>query len=315
MPRLNRACASGTAVVMGPLARAQLGAALLLAQDKPRAEAAFRLALASTARKWWYKDYGSAVRDQLAVAVLLKESGLLPERLTALTAALPGADLQPASLSTQEQAWAVAAAAVLGRDGRPTRLTVDGKEMTAPALLTLPLTGPVTVRNTGERPVWQAVSITGVPSEPLPAARAGMRVTRKFFRDDGTPLDLDQLRQNTNFIVLLEGRTEDGQEHRALIVQGLPAGWEIVSRFNEGVVPGMPWLEKLSATEAQPAADDRYAAVVAVGPGTPDFRVAVRLRAVTPGAFEFPGAEASDMYRPGVFARQAAGRIRVLGAE
>ena len=154
-----------------------------------------------------------------------------------------------------------------------------------------------------------------VPVDALPAARSGMRITRQFLRDDGTPLDLDTLRQNTSFVLLLEGRAEDGQDHRALITQGLPAGWEVVARFAEGAVPGMAWLGKLSATEAQPAADDRYAAVVPLSGDAPGFRVAVRLRAVTPGAFELPGAEASDMYRPGVFARQAVGRIKVAAAE
>jgi uncharacterized protein YfaS (alpha-2-macroglobulin family) len=177
------------------------------------------------------------------------------------------------------------------------------------------LTGPVSVRNLGEKAVWESVSVTGVPAEAPPAARAGMRVTRKFLRDDGSPLDLDTLRQNNSFILLLEGRAEDGQDHRALVVQGLPAGWEIVGRFNDGEVPGMAWLDKLSATEAQPAADDRYAAIIALEPNVASFRVAVRLRAVTPGEFELPGAELSDMYRPGVFARQAAARIKVLSAE
>ena len=39
------------------------------------------------------------------------------------------------------------------------------------------------------------------------------------------------------------------------------------------------------------------------------------LRAVTPGSFELPGAELSDMYRPALFARQAAARINVLASE
>ncbi len=298
-----------------PLAKAQLGAALMLAHDQPRAEAAFRAALASPARKWWYKDYGSALRDQLAIVVLLKESGVLPERLTALMAALPGADLRAGMLSTQEQAWAIAAAAVLGRDGRPARVQVDGRELPAAPVVTLPLTGPVTVRNLGDRGLWQSVSVTGVAVEAPAAARSGMRITRKFLKEDGTPLNLDQLRQNTSFVLLLEGQAEDGQDHRALIIQGLPAGWEVVARFNEGAVPGMAWLDKLSATEAQPAADDRYAAIVALEPNQPAFRVAVRLRAVTPGAYGLPGAEVSDMYRPGVFARQNAARIKVLAAE
>jgi uncharacterized protein YfaS (alpha-2-macroglobulin family) len=298
-----------------PLAKAQLGAALMLAHDQPRAEAAFTSALGAPARKWWYKDYGTALRDQLAMVVLLRESGLLPDRLTTLVAALPGSDLRGDLLSTQEKAWAVAAAAVLGKDGQPTRVRLDGHDLPVGATIAAALNGPVTVRNTGERVVWESVSVTGVLAEAPPAARSGMRVTRKFLRDDGSPLDLDTLRQNNSFVLLLEGRAEDGQDHRALVVQGLPAGWEIVGRFNEGDVPGMAWLDKLSATEAQPAADDRYAAVVALEPSAPGFRVAVRLRAVTPGAFELPGAELTDMYRPGVFARQATARIKVLAAE
>ena len=298
-----------------PLAKAQLGAALFLAHDQPRAEAAFTAALAAPARKYWHKDYGTALRDQLAIVVLLKETGILPQRLTALMATLPGANLQPGALSTQEQAWALAAAAVLGKDGQPVRLRLDGKDLPAAPSISTALTGPATVRNLGDRPVWQSVSVTGVPLEAPPAARAGMRVSRKFLNEDGTPLDLDTLRQNTTFILVLEGRAEDGQDHQALAVQGLPAGWEIVGRFNEGAVPGMAWLEKISSTQAQPAADDRYAAVVALDQKDAGFRVAVRLRAVTPGVFELPGAELSDMYRPAIFARQAVARIKVQAAE
>ena len=47
-------------------------------------------------------------------------------------------------------------------------------------------------------------------------------------------------------MLLLEGKAEDGQDHRALVMQGLPAGWEIAGRFAEGAAPGMPWLGELS---------------------------------------------------------------------
>jgi uncharacterized protein YfaS (alpha-2-macroglobulin family) len=40
--------------------------------------------------------------------------------------------------------------------------------------------------------------------------------------------------------------------------------------------------------------------------------LAWRLRATTPGRYELPGAELSDMYRPELFARQTAARINVL---
>ncbi|MCC6719739.1 MAG: hypothetical protein IT555_17795, partial [Acetobacteraceae bacterium] len=121
--------------------------------------------------------------------------------------------------------------------------------------------------------------------------------------------------QNTEFVLLLEGAAETRQAHRALVMQGLPAGWEITARLPAGSVAGMPWLGELTETEAQPAADDRFAAAVALSERRPGFRVAARIRAVTPGLFELPGADLSDMYRPSVFARQSVGKIRVLPAE
>jgi hypothetical protein len=298
-----------------PLAKAQLGAALALAHDVPRAEVAFAAALAAPARRWWAFDYGTALRDQAAIAVLLKESNLPGDRLAKLLDAMPGADLSPDTLSTQEQSWAAAAAGVLGRDGKSAHIALDGKEEPVAPVLSVALSGPVSARNLGDNAVWQSMSVTGIPAAPLPAARAQMRITRQFETLDGQPLDLDHLKQNTVFVLLLEGKTEDGQPHRAMVQQGLPAGWEIAGRMTGSEAPGMKWLGKLSETEAQPGADDRYAAVVALTPEQPAFRLAVRVRAVTPGTFELPGAEAADMYRPGVFARQNAGRITVQAAE
>ncbi len=295
-----------------PLARAQLGAALARTNDRPRAEAAFTAALAAPARTPWDADYGSAVRDQAAIAVLLKESGLLADRLPGLIAQMPGADLRPDSLDTQEQAWTATAAAVLGRGLAPATVSVNGTALPPGPLVSVALTGPATARNLGQRAVFSTVSASGVPSTALPAARAQMRVSRLFYNLDGSALDLDRLQQNTVFVLVLQGRADDGQDHRAMLLQGLPAGWEIAGRFPAGAVPGLGWLGTLSDTEAQPAADDRFAAVIRLTGDQPDFRVAVRLRAVTPGSYEIPGAELADMYRPGVFARQAANRISVL---
>jgi len=311
----NRVLAEDMAKLPTPLSRAQLGAALALSNDKPRAEAAFAAALAAPARKDWDSDRGSALRDQAAVAVLLKESGLLADRLLPVMAALPGADLNANLLNTQEQAWAAAAAAVLGRDGRPVRIALDGQEQVSMPVLSVILDGPATARNLDAKPVWQTVSATGVPVEAPAAARAGMRVSRKFFTLAGDTFDLDNLRQSTSFVLLVEGRSDDAQDHRAMLLQGLPAGWEIAGRMPSGAVAGMPWLGELTETESQPAADDRFTATMKLTADAPAFRVAVRLRAVTPGSFEMPGATLSDMYRPGVYARQGAARIVVKPAE
>jgi uncharacterized protein YfaS (alpha-2-macroglobulin family) len=171
------------------------------------------------------------------------------------------------------------------------------------------------VRNLGDKPVWASLALSGVPAEALPAARNKMRISRQFLNLDGSPLALDHLKQNTVFVLLLEGRAEDGQDHHALAVQGLPAGWEIAGRMSAGKASGMPWLGELTETVAEPAADDRFAAVVALTGEKPAFRVAVRVRVVTPGEFELPGAEMADMYVPALFARQNTGRIKIESAE
>jgi uncharacterized protein YfaS (alpha-2-macroglobulin family) len=294
-----------------PLSKAQLGAAFARMGDTQRAEAAFAAALANPTRRAWHDDYGSTTRDTLAVTLLLKESGLLPARLAEQVNRLPGAELTPDSASTQEQAWAVALAAALGRDGRPARISLAGRALAPAPIVSAVLTGPAEVRNLGSAAVPQAVSITGLPTQPAGAAREGMRITRRFFTTSGEPLNLDTLRQNQVFLLQVEARAETNETHRAMVQQGLPAGWEIVGRFAEGEQPGMPFLGELTAADAFPALDDRFAAAVTLTPDSPVARYAVRLRAVTAGRFELPGAEVRDMYRPTVFARQNPGRITV----
>ena len=204
---------------------------------------------------------------------------------------------------------------MLGRDGRPVRVSLDGRELPTAAVVGAALTAPGQARNRGDAPVVQAVSIAGVPTSPLPAASQGMRVARRFLALDGQPLNLDALRAGTEFVLLVEARATTGERHMAMLLQGLPAGWEITSRLQAGDISGMPWLGTLTSPDATPARDDRFAAAVTLTPQAPVARLAVRLRAVTPGRFELPGLEAQDMYRPGVFARQNSGRIVVLGPD
>ena len=147
------------------------------------------------------------------------------------------------------------------------------------------------------------------------AAAQGLRVARRFLALDGQPLNLDALRSGTGFVLLVEVRSTTGDTNQAMMIQGLPAGWEIAGRLPSGDVPGMPWLGTLTEADTVPARDDRFSAAVTLTPEAPLARLAVRVRAVTPGRFELPGLEAADMYRPGVYARQNTGRITVLGPD
>ncbi|WP_027283983.1 alpha-2-macroglobulin family protein [Rubritepida flocculans] len=294
-----------------PLARAQLAASFARAGDMERAERAFAAALADPARRDWLADHGSAARDALALLVLAREAGLPAAQQQTALERLPGPEFTPALASTQEQAWAVLAAATLGRDGRPVRAALDGRPL---AGRSVEVTGGGVLRNLGDAPLPMQIALQGIPREAAPAARQQMSIRRRFVDLNGMALNLDTLRVGQQFLLVLDARAESGQEHMAMLSQGLPAGWEIVARYPAGPVPGFPGLGELSEADAQPALDDRFAAAVTFAEGRREARLAVRIRVVTAGRFELPGAEVQDMYRPAFFARQAAGRITIQGA-
>ncbi len=291
-----------------PLAHAQLAASLARIAEPEAATALFREVLANPGRRFWLADYGSALRDQAATSVLVRESGLDVASGEKLAGALPGENLDPAALDTQEQAWMAAAAAAIGAPA--VSLTVDGKAVTAAE--SLPIAGPMVVRNEGADAVWEGIAVAGVPIVAPAAGQQLMHVRRFFYTLDGQVLDPGKLKQNSVFVMVIEGGAEDGQAHQAMLLAGLPAGWEIAGRFASGKPPGMGWLGDLSDTAAQFAEDDRFAAAIDLGPEHQDFRVAVMLRAVTPGNYELPGAALADMYRPQNYARQGSVRIDVL---
>jgi hypothetical protein len=175
-----------------------------------------------------------------------------------------------------------------------------------------PLTAPARLSNLGAATIWQMTATTGITREAPPAARQGLTIRRQFLALDGSALNLDQLRAGDGFVLLLEARADAEERYQVLVQQGLPAGWEITGRFGAGEVSGLPWLGQLTAIDSQPALDDRFAAAVTLEGENRVARIAVRLRAVTSGNFELPGAELREMYRSGLFARQATARITIL---
>ena len=295
-----------------PLARAQIAAGLAQLGEAARARAVFTDVLRNPGRQNWDPDYGSALRDQFATAVLVQESGLLPNRLPTIRAALPGTDLNPDALNTQEQAWGGAAAAALGASAQPVSVIAGGRELGPAQTVSVPLTGMTRFANPGTKLLPASLTVQGVPVTAPAAAKAGMLVKRQFFALDGTAINPDKLTQNTVFLLVIDGQATDGQDHRAMLVAGLPAGWEIAGRFPGGAVPGMNWLGTLATPDSQSASDDRYAAALTLSGSQASFRLAVMLRAVTTGTFEYPGMMLADMYRPAIFARQSTARIIVL---
>lgn len=310
------------------LARVQVTVALALMGDRSRADAGLaRLGepLGRTLER--YRDFGSTLRDQAAELTLLQEAGLLEEAETGERLERLAAEYgNRRYLSTQEMAWVLLAAnAVMGVAEGGESATIDGESHEiVDGSLRLPLPLPpllseedegtlMEIANPGDAPIWQEVSVTGVPEAPLPAEREGMRIRRLFYDLRGEPLDVDALQQNELFIVLLETAVTTPEPHRTLLTQLLPAGWELENLpLNAGgEVEAYPWLDRLSHVERVEYRDDRFIAAVDLTRQQPTARIAFLARAVTPGDFTLPGASVESMYRPDIFARLGPERVSV----
>lgn len=306
-----------------PLAKGQLGAALARMGDTERATSAFDSAVARLAREEWHADYGSTVRDAAALLALASEVGMTGNRLSALLDRLPASATAANRTNTQEKAWSVLAADALLR-GAPARveLTLPGGVKRDGARVDLTptlaqLSAGLPVANAGKAAVWQAVSLSGVPVAPSPAAREGLRIKRNFFTRKGEPLNLDSIRQNDVFVVVLEGEANTNLYHQTILTHPLPAGWEIENAKLGGSSEGeLSWLGDLTATTMKEARDDRFVAAFDLSEDSgKSFKLAFIVRAITPGVYELPGASVEDMYKPRFFARQTIGRITVHPAE
>ena len=183
-----------------------------------------------------YVDYGSELRDSAAVLSFAAANPGNQARLTAVIDRIAERFSRAARTSTQEQAWLLMAAeaAVKAGGGAMTVATDGGAPQTrARAPLSAPASRlrrgrPTAITNRGDTPAWRSVSITGVPAADLPAESKGYTVSRSVFRPDGTAADLGKARQTDLFVVVIKGtRTDASQPAQTLVVDLLPAGFEI----------------------------------------------------------------------------------------
>ncbi|HEX3954073.1 MAG TPA: MG2 domain-containing protein [Stellaceae bacterium] len=305
------------------LARAQVAAALSAYGDTERAARAYDAAFAPPPKRplgLRYIDYGSDLRDSAGVLAFTAANPATRPRMTAIMDRITELFSQARRTSTQEQAWLLMAAdaAVRATGGTMTVATGDA----APQTRGDPLyqrrvlgsgTPSVTIANRGTSPAWRTVSISGVPKADLPAESSGYSVSRAIFKPDGTPADLSKVRQTDLFVVVVSGKRADASRSaRALVVDLLPAGFEIESEATGGDSAGSyAWLKDLSSPAYSEERDDRYVAALDLGDGTDKFSLAYVVRAVTPGEFKYPALVVEDMYEPENTGRTAMGTLTV----
>ncbi len=315
-----------------PLALAQLSGALALLNDKGRADNAMQMAVANIGVKdyptWWFDyAYYSEQRDLAGIIAIAGDegntalAGSLLNRLNGLKLGIDG-------LNTQDKAWLLAAAAALSKNGSNIALHVNGQSVTGLSLPAAFSPSPTQIqtgydiRNDSSRDLWRSYTVTGAPVHALPALEAGYTLKKQYFTLDGKPLNPSHLRQNDRFIVSLSGQVDDDDDHRTVLVDLLPAGWEIDAPITDDS-SDYTFLGPLSTTRVTEARDDRFVTAFDLGgswPDSPDqqdddkksldtdeFHVAYLVRVVTPGQFALPEAVVNDMYRPALMGRTVAG--------
>jgi uncharacterized protein YfaS (alpha-2-macroglobulin family) len=311
--------------VAAPLAKAQIGAALAMLGDRTRADRAFKAAVAALEQARdngrSRPDYGSKLRDGVAVLTLLAENAGDRADIAKVAGIVEETRAGYALTSTQEQTWIVLAARAMAKEAANLDLEVNGRPFRGPfngfyREATLQ-GGPVSIVNRGPAEAKVALSVSGVPTTPEPAVERGFKVERTLYAMDGTLASPEAIRQNDRLVVVLRVTEAQPAFARLLLVDPLPAGLEIdnPALVDAVTVASLPWL----TTEVFPTTaeyrDDRFVAAFDRYEGQPaTFTVAYTVRAVSPGAYVHPGAFIEDMYRPDLFGRSDFGGVTIAPA-
>ncbi|GLQ54263.1 alpha-2-macroglobulin family protein [Devosia nitrariae] len=304
-----------------PLAQAQLGAALALYGDQPRANTAFEAALAKLdeeGRSSRHVDYGSNIRDLAGVIALAAEFKPSGVDLVALTGELARLRDEVSYTSTQEDSWTLLAAAALGREASSGEVTINGEAANGEIyrrFLADDLTTPVEIVNTGSSDTELGVTSTGYPTTPPKPSANGFTLSRSYYLPDGTPIDptAAPLAQNDRLVVIVRLRPHDLGSGQYVVADPLPAGFEIENpdlSAGEGA-SDLGWLEVDRPVHVESRTDQYVAAFRYYSKPSGSITTAYMVRAVSPGSFVLPGATVEDMYRPERRAITASGMVEV----
>lgn len=305
-----------------PLARAQIGAAFALLGDRGRAQQAFASAGAllgpAQHSRFSRPDYGSALRDGAGLLALAAETNA-GEAVIQRAASVVAQERDATRFtSTQENAWMVLAATALSKQAQAMSFEIDGEAHQGAyhrAWKGAALDGrEVRIVNRGQAPAQIVVTVSGQPVAREPAQSSGYHVERGFYTLDGKPASLAGVKQNDRLVVALKVTELEAAYARLLLVDHLPAGFEIDNPrlVDSADVAGLPWLNSEVKPDHSEYRDDRFvAAVERNGRDKAVFHAAYIVRAVSPGRYVLPPAVVEDMYRPERFGRTAYGEVVV----
>ncbi len=303
-----------------PLALAQLGAALAMYGDQPRADAMFtagfaRLTLTGNggAISGWRTDYGTRQRDAAGLVALAAAAG---SDTINVPAYMPEIAIPVAEASTQEAVWSLLAAHALIDNPATQTLTLDGAPVSGPLIEVLDGSeaSAHVIENTGPNEELLTLTRFGQPYGDVAQFGNGYRIDRDYFTLDGDATDPQQVPLGARMVVVLEVRRTGAPDGRLMINDPLPAGFEIdnPNLLQSGDVSALQGVDFPVSPQMSEFRAERFLSAVDMRGGSDLVRLAYIVRAVTPGSFHHPAASVEDMYRPTYRAQTASGTVEIL---
>ena len=172
---------------------------------------------------------------------------------------------------------------------------------------------PVSIKNSGKSKLWVNTRIFGKELAPTPKAN-GITLKREFFTLEGKPINLSTIHQNDLICVVLSGECtfKDVGAANLLLIDRLPAGFEIESSSEKLSSKELPFLDSSPIPSHQEKRDNFYASFLHLEPMQSKFRCTYFVRAVTLGTFSMLPASIEDMYRPRFYGQTSSEKVKII---
>ncbi|UCG51701.1 MAG: hypothetical protein JSW58_16200, partial [Candidatus Latescibacterota bacterium] len=270
--------------------------------------------------------YGSALRDRALVTYLCVKMNDM-QTASYLLREVAKAFRPFGWYSTQETAMAILGIGAYSKgspfpggavkfrvkmgDGKRETMTLTGYQ----TVLDLPdMWGkPVTIENESDNPLFVSLFEEGIPVDSrIKTERHGIELTRGFYGEDGTVIDVGARPQGEPFWVIYKVQsTFDTPLKELALTSVLPSGWEIL---NPRVTMESPptWVKRLqiSSGEYMDIRDDRVNWFFDLSPRQRTV-FGIKINPTFKGSYALPPVVVEAMYSPEFYARIAGWRASV----
>jgi len=309
--------------IRSPLAWAQLGFILARVGENQKAEELFTKSQdALNKPKDYHTNYGGYLRDLAAVTFLLQKSEL-EISWDKYYLELARAISKRKYFSTQEMSWILRLANINQGVREKFKLKIGDKlkEFTSFRQEYINPKETPELENPNTNNLWYEIDFKAQPAlaDLRKEPNSGFSIKRSFYKLGGDKIILNQVETNDRLVAVIEGVIKNKAAENPLIVDVIPAGFEIENPAFSNVNPieTISWLGKLSPTRFSLHKDDRF--IGAISPAEDGkFKLAYLVRAVTKGKYSMQAVSIEDMYQPWLRAtdRNALGQtVHISSAE